>query len=642
MVAALAALVMASSLSAQRPARLEDIQATATRVETPVTVVPAAIVVISGEELRQRGIGFLLEALGESPALASSQTGSYGAVAGLFQRGGESDYTKLLIDGVPINQPGGALNLANIRLDNVDRIEIVSGPASVLHGADAMSGVIQVFTRSGESGDRLELGISGGSLGNREYSGRVGFAGAGWDFSASGSRFVSDGLYDFNSEYRNHGGAARLGWRGASSRVTLTARLRDSDAHFPTDGSGNVVDRNQHTMDRSTTFGLSAMTRLGSIDLVAESWYHRVGTKARDPQDAADDTTGFAYASTRDAVHDRRGGQVGVDFRPAASATLSVRAGIEHEAEDQESTTLSNFGFGEDRSFGDFKASRDNRQLHAQVLFEPTTDVLVQAGARHDDSDAFGGISTWRLGVSVEPVSRWRVWAAMGTAFKAPIFSELFANTPFEVGNPGLKPERSTAVEAGFDWTGDRVGVRVAGYHQRFRDLIQYVSAEPGQPTYLNLGGAEAEGIDAVVTIRPTAGVGIRGHLSFLGTTVTDSGAASSAVFSQGESLLRRPGNSGGVTLLLRPAGTSATVGYTWVGERVDADFRDFPASRITLPSYGVLTASWWVPIRRAAPGRPGLDLIFRGENLLDTQWLQAVGYPGRGRTLTAGGRVTY
>src|SRR5690606_6210182 len=126
------------------------------------------ITVLSGDELRLRGMPLLIDALRLVPGVHGVQTGSYGAPASIFVRGGESDFTKVLVDGVTINSPGGGINLANLSLDNVERIEIVRGPASVLYGADAMSGVIHVITRDGKGPASAAVEASGGSLGNSE------------------------------------------------------------------------------------------------------------------------------------------------------------------------------------------------------------------------------------------------------------------------------------------------------------------------------------------------------------------------------------------------------------------------------------------------------------------------------------------
>src|SRR5437899_7402004 len=147
----LSSLAASVAVAAQEPDTivLNPVLVTATRVPTPVDAVTAAVTVVSGRELQLRGIRTVAEALRTVPGAAVVETGSYGGQTSLFLRGGESDYVKVLIDGVPVNQPGGAFDFSSLTTDNVDRVEIVRGPASVLYGSDAVSGVGQSLTRRG-------------------------------------------------------------------------------------------------------------------------------------------------------------------------------------------------------------------------------------------------------------------------------------------------------------------------------------------------------------------------------------------------------------------------------------------------------------------------------------------------------------
>lgn len=636
-------LSLAFPIAAQVPARLGDLQVTATRVPVPIASVAAAVTVLDGDELRRRGITFLLDAIAQVPGAMTVQAGSYGAVASLFLRGGESDFTKVLIDGVPLNQPGGSLNLANLQLDDVERIEIVRGPVSVLHGADAVSGVIHVITRRGADRAVAELSVESGTLGTHDVRGRLAGRSSEWHASVAGSRFTSDGSYPFNNHYLNGSGSANLGWDGGrNGSLALTARYSDVLARFPTDGSGAPVDQNQRVLDRDLTLGVQARRRVAGVDGTMEGWLHRLDSDFRDPQDAVADTTGFGFAGTRDAVLERRGLQVRVDRLVAGTMMLSAGAGMEQESETQQGVTRSNFGFGIDETIGDFAAERGIFFGHAQLLAAVRPNIDAQVGVRHDDSDAFGGFTTLRAGVVWRPVSGWRMWGAAGTAFKAPLFSELFAFSAFEVGNPALSPERSRSLEAGVEWQGRVWGVAATGYDQRHRDLIQYVSAAPGEPTYANLGAARSRGVEATLSAQLGTGVVVRGRWSWLATAVTDSGVASTATFAQGEPLLRRPAHSGGLLLLGNQLGATASVAVDWVGARDDVDFRDFPATRITLPSYGVVGASLTAPVLKAGRGGPSLEAHLRAENLFDAAWDQVVGFGGRGRTVRVGGRLSY
>src|SRR5829696_3632084 len=119
--------------------QLEELVVTPTRVPTPADEAVSTVTSISGEDLRSRGVRFVQDALREVPGVSVVQVGSFGGVTSLFLRGGESDYVKVLVDGVPANQPGGAFNWANLTTDNVERIEVLRGPGSVIYGSDAVS-----------------------------------------------------------------------------------------------------------------------------------------------------------------------------------------------------------------------------------------------------------------------------------------------------------------------------------------------------------------------------------------------------------------------------------------------------------------------------------------------------------------------
>src|SRR3954462_1202670 len=143
--------------------RLGTVVISASEVPRPAASLWQAVTVLSGNDLRARGITRVSDALREVPGATLVQSGSYGAITSLFLRGGESRYTKVLIDGVAVNAPGGSFDFSHLTTDNIDRIEIVRGPASVLYGADAVTGIVQIFTRRGTASKTLSLGARGGT-----------------------------------------------------------------------------------------------------------------------------------------------------------------------------------------------------------------------------------------------------------------------------------------------------------------------------------------------------------------------------------------------------------------------------------------------------------------------------------------------
>ncbi len=643
---ALLTLIAAPPLAAQSSdtTRLRDLVVTATRVPMARSSVPAATTVIRGDDLRADGIHFVLDALRDVPGMTVVQNGSYGGVTSVFLRGGESDDVKVLLDGVTLNRPGGGIDFASLTTDDLDRIEIVRGPSSVLYGADAMSGVIELFTRH-PSGGHAELAVRGGTFGTSDLSAGAS-TGSAVSVSATGSRFGSDGSYAFNNGYLNSVGAMRFAIeRGSAGQLAATFRYTNGTTHFPTDGGGNVVDHNQFSTERRVIAGIDASRQLNSsvalhlqltVSRLAEGYVNRSDTPA--------DTMGFGYIDDRTAVSWRRGADARADWNVRPRTLLSVGAGIEHETDGEAETSQSNFGFGNSSDTTAFSSSRDTRAGYAQLLATPLSNVSLQLGSRFDDNSAFGSFMTWRAGASwrVTPMSR--IWAGTGTAFKAPTFSQLFASSAFEVGNPDLVPERSSNIEVGAEhgWHRHAVHLGVTAFWQRFRDLIQYVGAAPGDPTYVNLGGANSRGVETTATIALSHRLTINGRWTWLHTAVSDTGVASSAAFEEGKPLIRRPASSGGVTATWNQGGLRVVANVNHVGRRDDVDFASGSGVRVILPGYTTADVALDLPVRRMTPRSPGVELTLRLENLFDSGFEQTVGFPGRARTILAGARMQF
>src|SRR5439155_14660683 len=120
---------------------------TATRTETPSDHVGAAVTAFTATDLARRRTPTVAELLRSTPGAMIVRTGGIGAVTSLFVRGGESNHNKVLLDGIPLNEPGGAFNFSNVMTDDLERVEIVRGAQSALFGSDAMASVVQLFTK---------------------------------------------------------------------------------------------------------------------------------------------------------------------------------------------------------------------------------------------------------------------------------------------------------------------------------------------------------------------------------------------------------------------------------------------------------------------------------------------------------------
>ena len=224
-----AVLLPASAIAqftARDTARTVPVVVTATRSPLAASRAPSSVSVVTGAQLRREGVTTVADALRRVPGLSLAQTGSYGGTTSLFIRGGESRYTKVLIDGVPVNEAGGAYDFSTLTTDNVERIEVVRGPASVLYGSDAVAGVVQVFTRAGRDRARGELSVRGGGFGSYDAPGAVRGGGLGGGYSLAGARHATDGFQAFNSGFRNDVLSALLDRAGVRGDAALSLIYR--------------------------------------------------------------------------------------------------------------------------------------------------------------------------------------------------------------------------------------------------------------------------------------------------------------------------------------------------------------------------------------------------------------------------------
>ena len=273
---------------------LEPIVVTATRTPASTGSLANGVTVLDGDALRAAGLTTLGEALRGVPSLAEAQSGSFGGVTSLFLRGGQSNDVRVLVDGVPLNEAGGSVDLSALPLEDVERIEVVRGPVSVLYGSDAASGVIQVFTRRGGAGLHGEAEIVGGSYGAREARGDVGGGSTAVTWSVGGATTRTDGVYAFNSGFRTSSLAGQLALASdARTDVSLSLRLADRCFAYPTDGSGAPVDSNQHQLDRLVVASLEGGRRLSR---------------------AVEARVAFGLRSSRDSTDDRPLRCPGLDF----------------------------------------------------------------------------------------------------------------------------------------------------------------------------------------------------------------------------------------------------------------------------------------------------------------------------------------
>jgi vitamin B12 transporter len=640
--AVVVAAVSASALKAQQQdtTQLRTVVVSASKVPQPASALTQAVTVIKGEDLRARGVTRVSDALREVPGAMLAQSGSFGSATSLFLRGGESRYTKILIDGVPINASGGSVDLSNLTTDNIDRIEIVRGPASVLYGADAVTGVVQIFTRKASGPSRASLGARGGSYGSLDLEGDAAISGSFGGISIGAAHHSTDGILPFNNQYRNGNLSSSLNvGNPGSGEATISSRYTTGEFHFPTDFAGRVSDTNSYGVEHRLTLGLDAGGNLSSV--VAA----RVLAGTAETSDLSEDiATPFGATEPQHSAFRsrafRRNAEGRLSFFLPAAATLTV--GANYEAQHEHSSNAAGAVGSPTTETDSFDASRHDFAYYSELIGNPGDRFAYTLSGRLDDNSDYRRFGTYRAGLSAGLFGGVRVRASLSTAFNAPAFSQL-RPTLYTVGSPDLSPERSRSSEIGVagNFAGERMKVSASYFNQKFTDLIQYVDGGPPdfKGSYANLTAATSNGLESELSFLPSPNWRTSLSYTIVNPKVSGVSPAYQGTDKVGDALIRRPTHSGSFsTTYLAPSRTSLGVALTFVGRRPDLDFTQFPSPRVTLPSYKKLDLSVDAPITLFQHG--GLEFTARAENALNKRYEDVFNFKTPGRTILFGIRA--
>ncbi len=638
--------LIASPLSAQQRGpqgardTLQTVVVTATRVPMSTNAPTATTTVLSGDALRAQGIVKVSDALRQVPGVQMVQSGPQGSLTSLFLRGGNSNYVRVLVDGVAVNDAGGAFDFAALSTDNIERIEVVRGPASVLYGSDAVTGVIQIITRDGRGGRGYSLEAGRGANGAQRGSFGVHGGDATASYSLLGARQATDGVLPYNNRNVTDVLSAATRLSNGVSEARLSARWSGSLYQYPTEFDGTVADRNSEQVDHRFVVSADLSHRVSrdlSLHLLLGS--NEYLPRSNDGPDSAADTLGFFGYYSR-AVRTRRTVETRFDYRFTERNTLTIGGEVARDRERSSSLSLSQYGNSPDA----FEAARHNSALYVQALGDAVGRLSYSLGGRLDQNSAFGTFRTARASIGWLLGTTTRVRVSMGNAFKAPSFSENFA-TGFVTGNKALRPERSRSTELGFEsyLHEGTVAVRGALFTQQFTDVIQYTGTAPtpGAPNYYNVAAAKSDGAELSAEWKVTPMSSITAAQTWVNTRTTKSGfdKSTGASYVVGEQLIRRPAQSSTLTAEQRWAdGSRFQVTAMRVGARADRDFAAFPSTAVTLPAYTRVDASMVLPFQGADAGGP--QLVLSATNITNVKYEEVLHFASPGRLWYLGLRI--
>lgn len=525
------ALSLSSLASAQdREAKdLDNLVVTATRTAITADAALAAVEVIDRAQLDASSARSLPELLRGRAGITIVNQGGMGKLSTLFLRGTESDHTLFLIDGIRVgSSTSGLTSLQDIPLSQIERIEIVRGPRSSLYGADAIGGVIQVFTRRGGGGEGVNGRgrIAAGSHGLREASAGVDLRNARGGVGVDVAHQETDGINACTGFYNplTYAGAGcfivpgthldRDGYR--SNSATVRADFTPAEAWQLDARAFRAEGHNEYDGDYADNSDIVQQVVGGSVrwtpsDAVALKL--NAGRNTDDSDNYIGNTFSNRFTTSRDSAN------LQGDFTVANGQVLTAgfdwlrdRAGVS------------------DAFSPPWSRARSNRALFAQYQGKFGAHDL-QVSARRDDNDQFGGHTTGGIAWGIGFGEGWRATASHATAFKAPSFNELYYPG---YSNPLLKPEASRSSELSLRREGDTWSVQANAYQTRVDDLIAYDSSifAPN-----NVDEARIRGVELVATAQ-LAGWDVRGQVGTLDARNLSAGP------NHGKRLARRPQRS--------------------------------------------------------------------------------------------------
>jgi len=621
----------------------ETVVVSATRNPVPEDLAGANVATLNSEQLETMHPVAADDVIRFLPGAVVDTSGQRGGVASLFVRGGASTYNKVIVDGVPVDNPGETFDFGTLPLTQADRVEFVRGAQSTLYGSDAMTSVVQVWTRTGSTPlPELRFGADGGNFGTAHGNASLAGARGRFDYNFFGDQFNTSGL-GVNDAYSNSLQGANMG-AALTGEIGLRVRMRHSNSYTGVPGEWNFNGDPLLAPDPSEFARLNNL--LGSVELTvgsASGLQHRFTgyDSLYRYTDVNQNSNPASYDSFPD-VYDTHVNRVGFEYQGDYSERMP--AGL---------TAHSTFGYRVQNETGvvndlDFPPPALGQRLDQDAYLQQQFTVgrlSAIAGGRFVHSSAYGNTGVPRVALTLlalrggELFSGTRLRFSYATGFMEPALYETFGEAGYGYApNRGLLPERTRAFEAGFEQKllAGRWAVNATYFNNLFHDQIEATPNPTGEYQFFNLEQSFAQGAEVELQGRIRPRLLLNAAYTYTSTEILDNPTCTPAnpcffPYAPGDPLLHRPKHS--AITLLSYLGTrwGGNLGGSFVGPRPDSDFDGFGIDHAA----GYLRADLggWYAINRRVTAYANVA------NALDRRYNEVVGYPALPINFRAGFR---
>jgi len=621
---------------------------TAEPLPQPAESVAAPVDVVTQQQISSLQFTSVAEAISNLQGMSIGQGGRTGGAVSLFLDGGNSNYTKVLVDGVPLDAPGGAVDFSPFTLDNIAKIEVVHGAESALYGSDAMTGAVQIITARGTTREpALDLLAEGGNFSSARGSATISGIAGPFDYLAGFGRFDTDGQ-GVNDAFRDETFSGNFGWRFTDAdSIRLVLRNTTSNAGFQGQTLITPPELNEfnalHDFSSALSGDFATGTHWRYHVLLSEAYLRQIYDNPLSSYYLSPDPFGICTGMPRSphAVSSadfcdftfssfNQFNRVNADAQATYLGSKgSLTAGYANEVENGWLSDIASH------------ARRNNQAGYLEARYQFGARLTATAGVRAEDNSNFGTRVVPRLGLGYlarkggEEFGATRLHFSYGLGIKEPGLDESFGTDPCFPGNPNLRPERSSSLHAGVDqfFAGDRIRVSLDGFYNRFHDMISFgettITGCGFAGTYFNTDLAQAGGTNVKVEAKAARWLRIGAGYGYDDSLVIKAPNATDPATIPGNRLLRRPLNSGSLTASAAYRQWNLNLAGYYSGSRTDSDFLGLGLTRT--PPYARFDVTGGYVVGH------GVELYGRVQNLLDRQYQLILGFPALGREFRAG-----
>ena len=623
----------------------ETVVVTATRTLVPAGETGASVSTLENEQLETMQPVAADDAVRFLPGAVVNTAGQRGGFSSLFVRGGESTYNKVIVDGVAIDNPGETFDYGTLPLTQADRVEFLRGAQSTLYGSDAMTSVVQVWTRTGSTSvPELQFGADGGNFGTANGNLSLSGAHARFDYNFFGDQFNSNGL-GVNDAYSDSLQGANLGM-SISDHVTLRVRARHSNSYTGLPGEWNFNGDALLAPDSSESSHLNNI--LGSVELAVAApsgWQHRftafdslyryTDSNLNPPADSYDN-----YADLYQTHVNRVGVEYQGDYSERTSANFSAHSTFGVRIEN-ETGIVSDMNSPPPAS-----GQRLDQDAYLQQQFTLGRFSAI-AGGRFVHSSAYGNIGVPRVALTLlalrggDLFSGTRLRFSYAIGYMEPALYQTFGEIAYDyTSNRGLLPERTRAFEAGFEQKlfAGRWALNAAYFNNLFHDQIEAVPTSSGAYQFFNLEQSFAQGAEVELQGRIRPRLSLTTAYTYTSTQILENPQCTPATpcgfpYAPGDPLLRRPKHSATTLLSYLGKRWGGNLAGSFVGARPDDDFAGFSITHAA--GYVRADVGGWYAINSRITAYANI------ENALDRRYNEVVGYPALPINFRAGFRFS-